>query len=57
MADAVTGDRDVYDGEVGGMVVTVVALVSGPAEDVEGEVGVRGGPEGGVDVGGGEAWG
>lgn len=53
--EALAGGGDVDDGEVGGGVVPVAALLAGPAEEVEGEVGVGLGAEGGHDVGGGEA--
>lgn len=54
--EALAGGGNVDDGEVGGGVVAVAALLGGPAEEVEGEVGVGLGAEGGDHVGGGEAW-
>lgn len=47
-------DADLDDGEVGDMVVAVASALGGPPEDVEGEVRVRLGSQGLVDVGGGE---
>lgn len=55
MAEALAFDGDMDDGEVGEVGVLVAALLGGPAEDVECEVRVGLGFEGGVDVGRGEA--
>lgn len=55
MAVAAAVDEDLDHGEVGGVAVLVVALLGGPPENVEGEIGVRLGLEGLVDVGWAEA--
>ena len=55
MAVALAGDGDLDHGEVGEVVVLVVAVVGRPPEDVEGEVRVWLGPERFGDVGWGEA--
>lgn len=55
MAEPPAGGGDLDDGEVGEGGVLVVALLGGPPENVEGEIGVGLGSEGLVDVGWGEA--
>lgn len=55
MVVAAAGDEVFDDYEVGVVGVLVVALLRGPAEDVEGEVWVGLGLEGLGHIGGGEA--
>lgn len=50
-----SGSEELDHGQIGVMVVPVTALLSRPAEDVEGEIGVQLGPQGRVDVAVGEA--
>lgn len=46
MGEALTGDGDLEDGVVGEVCVLVIALLGGPAEDVQCKVDVGLGPQG-----------
>lgn len=55
MVETLGGDGNLNHGEVGKVVVFVVAVLGSPAEDVEGEIGIGLGAEGFVDIGRAEA--
>lgn len=55
LAITLAGSEEFDHGQIGVMVVSVTALLSRPAEDVKGEIGVQLGPQRLVDVAVGEA--